>query len=445
MLLSPVKIFISVLLILTGVNVTAQTSTSSTTDNTSNPLNGRENNPYSKYGIGELVNPNNAVLRGMGNVSSAFENPYEMNTENPASYAFLSRTTFEMGATASVRYIKGSGLNYTTGTASLSYFTIGMPVGKNAGFCIGFKPITHEYYSMADTITSPQSPIGQVARSYSGEGGLNYAYLGGAWQYKGLSIGVNLGYMFGTIQQITSTVPIDTNSFNRAYTADFANYNQIGGLYWKAGIMYERKLDSDYTFRLGGTFALTQNLTDRLNAFQISIYNFGDTIVNDTSVNKGEQHGLLTMPMTYSIGAMLVKNDKWSIGADYSFTQWSGYKSTVDPTLNTGVGSQAYKISLGGEYIPDINNIRNYWSRLTYRWGVYYGTDYLNIDGTQLPNYGITAGISLPFRRSTSHMHMALDLGRLGTTTGSLIQQTYVRYTLGISFNDRWFVKRRYD
>ena len=177
-----------VFLLLTGIRVSAQTSTASTTDNTSSPLDGRENNPYSKFGIGELSNGNSTVLRGMGNITSAFENPYEMNTDNPASYSFLGRTTFEMGATASVRFIKGGGLEYTAGTASISYFSLGFPVGKHGGFCLGFKPISQVYYSMVDTINAPQSPIGSVARSYSGEGGLNYAYLGGAWQYKGLSL-----------------------------------------------------------------------------------------------------------------------------------------------------------------------------------------------------------------------------------------------------------------
>src|SRR3954471_7680369 len=105
----------------------AQTST------ISNPTNGRENNPYSKFGIGELSNGNSAVLRGMGNVTSAFENPYEINTDNPASYSFLQRTTFEVGAMGSTRNIAAPGLSYTTGTASIAYLDIAMPVGKRGG------------------------------------------------------------------------------------------------------------------------------------------------------------------------------------------------------------------------------------------------------------------------------------------------------------------------
>ncbi len=65
-----------IVFLVTGCSrLSAQTTTASTTTNTSNPLSERENDPYSKFGIGELWNGNNAVVRGMGNVTSAFENP----------------------------------------------------------------------------------------------------------------------------------------------------------------------------------------------------------------------------------------------------------------------------------------------------------------------------------------------------------------------------------
>jgi long-subunit fatty acid transport protein len=415
------------------------------TSSTSNPLADRENNPYSKYGIGELQNGNSTVLKGMGNLTSAFENPYEINSDNPASYAFLKRTTFEAGMTASTRNVNAAGTSYTTGTATLSYLTIGVPVDKNAGLCFGFKPYTHSFYSLVDTIFSPGSPIGETVRSYNGDGGLNYAYIGAAYQYKGFSIGANVGYMFGTITNNTEVASIDTVLTNKAYTANFANYNRIGGIYWKAGALWEHKLDSTYTLRIGGTFTLSQNITERLNAYQISVYNFGDTIVNDTSTYSGQSKGKLKLPMSYSIGAMLVSNGKWSIGADYTLTQWSGFNSSTDAAMNDFIAKSSYKVSLGGEYTPDANNIRSYYSKITYRFGVYYGTDYLTFQNTQLPVYGLTLGASLPFRRSFSHLHTSLDIGRLGTNTNNLIQETYVRFSLGMSFNDLWFIKRKYD
>lgn len=309
--------------------------------------------------------------------------------------------------------------------------------------CLGFRPYSRVYYNLQDTLMN--SPIGQVARSYNGIGGLNYAYIGAAYRYKGLSLGVNFGYMFGTIVSSTATVPIDTAAANIAYTAQYTNYNRIGGLYWKGGLMYERKIDSDYTFRVGGTITIQQNLTERLSTYQISSYNFGDTLVNDTAASGVNQRGNLTLPFTYSVGVMFGKNDVWDVGIDYTATNWAQFHSTPDSTMNAGIGTQSYKISIGGELTPNVNNIRNYFSRVTYRLGLYYGTDYIIPGGSTIPEYGVTAGASLPFRRSLSHLHAAIDVGRLGTTANNLVAETYVRFTLGLSFNDKWFIPRKYD
>lgn len=431
------KCLLTVIFLLGGINTFAQTGT------TSNPTNGRENNPYSRFGIGEFWNGNNTVLRGMGNVTSAFENPYEVNTDNPASYSFIKRTTFEMGGMASTRTLKSADLSYTTGTASIAYLNIAVPVSKNAGICFGFKPYTRAYYNLIDTL--PNDPAGtasgRLVRSYNGDGGLNNAFIGAAAKFKGLSIGFNFGYMFGTYTNNTVVSPIDSTT----YTAVYTNYNRIGGVYWKGGFMYETKLDSSLTLNIGGTVNIGQNLKEKFNAYQISIFNFGDTLVSDTVSNPGELRGNLKLPLSYSIGVMLGKRDKWSIGLDYAATQWSDYSSSPNIYMNKNVGSQSYKMSIGGEYTPDINNIRSYFARVTYRLGAYYGIDYLKINNNEIPYYGFTAGGSLPFRRSLSHMHLAIDAGRLGSTSNNMIQQNYVRFTVGFSFNDLWFIRPKYQ
>jgi len=53
--------------------------------------------------------------------------------------------------------------------------------------------------------------------------------------------------------------------------------------------------------------------------------------------------------------------------------------------------------------------------------------------------------MSLPFKRALSRLNAAIDLGRLGTMDNNLIQQTYVRFTVGMTFNDKWFIPRKYD
>lgn len=413
----------------------------------SNPTSGRENNPYSKYGIGELWNGNGTALKGMGSITSAYGDPFTINPDNPASYSWLAATTFQGGAVASYRNItNAAGASYTASTASLGYLNIGFPLSnKKGGLSLGVRPYSRTYYALVDTTLTP---LGGTIRSYSGDGGLNYGYLGGAYRIKDLSIGFNLGYMFGNYRNFTSVN--DTFPTRQAYIAQFANYNNTGGLYWKGGLLYSHTMhDTGLTLNVGATFALGQNLNQRVSYYQVAIYNFGDTIVNDTSAASGERKGKLTMPLSASFGIMLSNTDRWKAGLDFAMNSWSNYKSTGDTAMNLGVGSSSYKLSLGGELTPNSQDITSYFSRVTYRAGLYYGKDYIYLQQTNLPVYGVTLGASLPYKRTvrtSSKLHLSMDIGRLGTHTNNLMQQTYVRFGLGLTFNQtRWGIPVKYD
>jgi hypothetical protein len=432
------------------ISIIAGTKAYSQTSTVSNPLSGREVAPYSVFGIGEDWNGNNTVLRGMANTTAAYQNPVEVNADNPASYSVLSLTTYEAGATASFRNLSTATSSYGTGTATLSYLNIGLPVGKHAGLVLGFRPVSRVYYTVNDTTTSiDPSKIGKVAYSYTGNGNVDYAYVGGAYRIGGFSIGANVGYMFGTIRKTSGVVNLDTQL---AYNSVFADYTSIGGFYWKGGAIYEGKINKNLGFRVGGTLSLSQNVHTTLDEYWIGYHAFSDTTVQDTANTNSEIRGFIKMPMMYSFGVHIMKTDKFDIGIDYSAANWSQYRSNgLIDSASSGKLVNSYKIGLGGEITPDINNTRNYWARATYRIGLYYGKNFVDVYNTSLPVYGVTVGASLPFKRSFSHIHAAFDIGRMGnrntvplaTGTGYLIQETYVRFTLGVSFADKWFQRKR--
>jgi len=455
----PAKRFLAIaVFFISGGAAVAQTTTSG-----SNPISGKENNPYSKYGIGELSNPSNAILRGMGGASTAVAEPFSINADNPASYASLMRTAFELGATGSSRTVTGSDLSYKTGTITLSYLTLAVPINRNkrmaknhGGFALGFRPFSRIYYALQDTVkpvVDPQSGIyGQkMYRNYLGDGALNHAFVGGAYQFKRLSLGFNFGYLFGNISRISAVLP-DSAGVSGAYTSQYNNFTRVGGIYWKGGAQYDLKLDSmgKKWIRIGATFNLGQSVKERLNEFQISSYVFPDTVVNDTVVNQPAQTGTLTLPMSYSIGVAFISTTKLVVSAQYSATNWSQFRSTVDQALALNVRKDnAYRISAGVAYTPDANSVRKYTSRMTYRLGAYYGSDYLNISGNTIPYFGATAGVCLPFKPHKDWPHsaldMALDAGRLGTQASGLMQQAYIRFTIGLSINSAWGKQYKYE
>ena len=431
-----VKYFLLIFFLITGSTVFAQTST------TSDPTSERANSPYSRYGIGDSWDGTNTNLKGMGDISSAFENPYTINAENPASFSFLKLTTYEAGAEGDIHTLRNSNTSYGTGMATLSYMNVGIPVGKHLGFCIGLKPLTRVFYNLADTNSRPEDTLigKQVIHSFSGDGSVNLAYLGVAYQYKGFSVGVQAGYMFGHIDYYSRLINNDTSY---SYNSTIAQSTGIGGIYWKAGLLYEGKLNKNYTLRVGGTLSMQQTLTARNYEYWIASYNAVDTFISDTTYNAQAAKGSIVMPMTYSFGMQLARNDKWMVGVDYTSTQWNQFRKFGN--VDSGLASSTYRVALGGELTPDATSLRSFWSRVTYRVGLYYGTGNIYLNNTTQYNYGVTIGGSLPFHRATDHIHFALDVGKLGTTSNGLLQDNYVKFSLGISLNDKWFIPHKYD
>ena len=131
------------------------------------------------------------------------------------------------------------------------------------------------------------------------------------------------------------------------------------------------------------------------------------------------------------------------VGINYKTTNWSQFNNQ---NLKDSIGTNSYKISIGGEYTPNTLSIYNYWQRVSYRAGFYFGKDFVQINAEQNNYYAATFGLSLPFKRSTDRIHTAFEIGKIGKQTATTIQQNFVRFTFGISFNDKsWFVKRKYD
>ena len=400
----------------------------------------KENSPYTRFGLGEFRNGVNVALRGMGSISSAYSSEYMINTDNPASYANLRLTTYEAGVEGSRRTIFSNGNSYPTGTVTLSYVTIGIPFGKNFGMALGLKPISRVYYNSTDSIN--MNGIGPAVRGYYGDGSVNYGYLGFSGKLKGFSAGVNFGYMFGTINH-SSTLARQYDTAN-AFNSAFSEFITIEDIYYKAGLMYEANIKTKLGLRVGGTFTTKQNIDAKKDEYEhlYRRYPFAGVTVTDTAVNNQGVKGAVTMPMSYSFGVQLFNKDKWTVGVDFSTTDWKQYRSfgAVD-----SVADRAYRIAVGGEFTPNATDIYKYLNRVTYRLGFYYGKDYVQLRNTDMNYYAVSLGASLPFKRSMDRVHLGMELGKRGTESNGLIRENFFKFTVGMSLNDKWFVKRKYD
>jgi hypothetical protein len=93
-----------------------------------------------------------------------------------------------------------------------------------------------------------------------------------------------------------------------------------------------------------------------------------------------------------------------------------------------------------------------YLKRVTYRVGLSYEQTPFQVDLNDNPDLydyravkdvGINFGLSLPAGRSS--LDLAFRYGKRGNKTDTLLAEDYFRIYFGITFNDTWFIKRKFD
>lgn len=433
-------------LLASGISASAQ----SLGDN-SGPKATKANSPYSRYGMGDLADTRHASLRGMGGISTAYTDYFSVNNYNPASYSFLKVTTLDFAFEGRSKSIFLNDVNTSSGTATISYVTIGIPLGKYAGMSFGITPVSNTYYNANDTLNDLNG-VGKAITNYNGSGSMQYAYLGASGQYKGFSIGFNAGYMFGNSRYASTFQNLDTTSTRNS---EFTKSNSMGGLYWKGGILYKAKFKKEKFLNIGATFTLSQKLNIERDAYNVA-YQYitnadgAQELLIDTAKGSGTGlKGKMQLPAEYSFGIHYGKDFNWVIGADFVYTDWSKFTNFGE---RTQVSQNAYRLAIGGEITPNPSAMKKYFSIVTYRLGAYYGRDYLEFEKNGITNnityVGGTVGATFPLKRNYNQfgrINTALDIGQRGTIQNGLAREFYVKFTIGFSLNDIWFQKRKFD
>ena len=110
-------------------------------------------------------------------------------------------------------------------------------------------------------------------------------------------------------------------------------------------------------------------------------------------------------------------------------------------------------IIIGGYWIPKYSDIHNYWNTVQYRFGLRYSNGYLDLNSFDsnssssllLNDYSLSLGLGLPIPKNLSEANIGFQYGIRGTTNNNLIQERYFKIIFSITFNDKWFNKRKID
>lgn len=430
--------------------------------------NAQENSPYSRYGWGNLVPSTPIVTRGMGGITTGYVDyderfdikqgvprylkPQAINFMNPASYARLRTTSFDLGFEVENQVLQEQNVieKYKASFANISYLQLGVPLSRKRNFSmvVGLRPISRINYQIQafarELNPETGASIDSTLTLYEGKGGSYQAFLGLGKGFGNFSVGANIGYYFGTKDFGTRKSFINDSVVY--YKGNYQTKINFGGVSFNTGIQYRAKLSKDIRLVLGATATFSSEYDANKDIIRETFEydQSGGTFIRDSIYTEEGIAGTVFFPSTYSGGFTFERLDKWMIGAEYSSTSWDDFRLY---DAKDSVGS-SYKFRVGGHFIPNAFG-SNYWGRVTYRVGFNYGTDYIRYAGEELKQYTVTAGFGFPIRPNRfsnqyTNLNLGLEFGRRGTPETRL-QENMFRLSLGVTLSDLWFVKRKYD
>ena len=423
------------------------------------------NSSYSRFGLGLPNTQSQGFSRSMGGVGQGIRDGIRVNSLNPASYSAIDSVTFLFDVGMSLQRTRMSvGNNHlNVNNTDFDYVTAGFHLLRNVGMSLGFQPFTSIGYSFTQDQKVATDPYtGQnISNSFSfnGSGGLHLAFAGIGWKpFKWVSIGANAGILWGNIKhQVVQTFAENGTSVS--------NYSSLRTFYdtsvktWKGdvGIQFMAPLNKQDQLTLGATIGIGHKIGGESTMLRTVLA--GDTITK--TADKAYQ-----LPMTYSFGAAWKHADKLTLALDATLEQWGEcttpqYNSTTGVYAATkGDYSNRLHVNAGVEYIPARYD-RKYLRRINYRAGAYYATPFQKIamQGATLDGpseIGITAGLGLPISNgitrmsllnpyTPSYVNIGVEWARRAPSSSQLITENVFRINIGLTFNENWFMKWKFQ
>jgi hypothetical protein len=412
---------------------------------------GLGNSPYSRIGLGDTYGNYGGVRQlGMGGTGLAAPNTGNVNDLNPALLVYTPRTTWEAAFTAQTKSIRTATTTGRSGTGTLGYLALAVPLNKRWGGSIGLRPYSAVDYQATNVASVNGDPYSQALRRYNGSGGLSEAYFAtGIHVLRDLNIGGSASYLFGTI----------TQSIGTAIIAPTITTDQIV-------VDTEQLRYSDFLFK--GSAHYRHQLTKKLNINAAAVHTFQARLqanrqrtteqqdANGSAISPAvplsDDSGSITVPSLTQVGLSLDNGSSWSVNVDGAYQQWSKFRTFS--IVSASSLSDTWRVSAGGEFTPDPGSVEHYFQRVTYRAGLSVAQMPYAPLGNRLYDRAVHWGFAFPLPTATALESTVISLAFLYGVRGntdflygnggvSNAQEKYVRVQVGATLSNRWFIKRR--
>jgi hypothetical protein len=401
--------------------------------------------PYSTFGLGDTYGNSLAQNQGMGGVGISNASSWYINNQNPALLTANYVTSFQAGLILESRTVNDGSSSLKNGSGNLNYLVMAFPIKPGRWTTsLGLMPYSSVNYKLSQILPVDGSATSTYLDQKTGSGGINQFYwANGVKVHKYVSLGVRASYLFSSI--INEEINVLNQPDNRlvAYYASKYERNYVKDLSFSVGSYFH--LDSlfkkNYRINVGVIYGFKSSLSTQRTLRQEERSIIRGSIVDSVTLVNNEP-GSITLPQTLGLGVSFGRVNHWTVGADLNvldYNQFKGFTGASASPTTTGI-----KTALGFEYVPDPTGIGNYLKRMTYRTGVSYERYPYLVGGNQVKDLGVNFGVSLPVGR-LSTLDLSLKIGKRGNASENLIEENYFKLYFGMTFNDQWFIKRKFD
>lgn len=396
-----------------------------------NDKNGRS--VYSIFGLGDLNYSTGARTDGMGIMGIALYGNYT-NTMNPAAWIRIPTTKI------STRF-NFERLKSTDGTreskrtyGNFEGFNISIPFNQGNGWI--FDAGLNNYSQVNYDINVPGA-VGDenYTHYYSGNGGISRISLGFSYIiFREFSFGAQFNYAFGNINKTDDIDFVNKELFNTKNSFS----NSISGIYFNTGLIFHgfgkllknKKLN---TLTVGAYFSAPAVLRSSISA------KFNKSTGTDSiSISESD----LKIPLSFGFGVSNEFNDKLVVAGDFFMQNWDNYKikysdgSEIHPS---GIRNNM-RIGLGLEFTPSKKIESPIYARASYRFGGFYLSDYLEVNGEKINSYGVSTGLSIPISRY-NNVELVFTYKSRGKTTNGLVRDNVYHLGASVNIGELWFLK----
>lgn len=424
--------------------------------------------PYSYYGLGEMDGQDHAIFSGLGNSTITYFDSTVLNYYNPASYNTLSKgqPIFSTGLSSRLSNYKQGDITNFNKAIIVNHFAFGLSLGKYVGVAVGLKPYSRRGYNFYETQAIGSDTVRNI---YSGSGSTNELFFGLATDLihlkkVRLSVGSNIGYVFGSVSNLKTSYLITKDS-----SAGISEkLTKLSAVHYQIGMFFKHILNEKHSYTLSSVIEPQQDFFNHQSESIFYASNLANANTFITLSSTGLQAGQYKIAPSLTIGfnyAFLFKdlkkgnnfrNSELSTHISYNTTDWTKFSSIYGETSTIFNLNATTKINFGVQYTPEVQITEKsaqgtFLEKTKYRFGVYQYTLPFLQSGSKITDKAFTLGFGFPVltQRSLSSINFGFTLGARGTTNANLLSEKYYGINLGLSFApsifERWFIKRKLD